>query len=821
MESRVNKNIHRALLALIALVVTTPFVQAQQEGDEFWSSGFTVPGAFSASSSHINDVVETRDGVFITGEFSSIDGISVNSIAYWTNGAWEPLGEGLRDENDFLAKGQNLHLDGDNLYVVGDFDKAGKETANNIAIWNTVEKQWSSLPGTFNGTINTVLTVGTNVYVGGGFNTIDDNNYNHIAVWDGEGWNSFQGGVNGEVFVLKRNDGQLYVGGDFNTADGLAVDNLAIWTGSEWNNFGGGSDGEVYDIHFIGDSVIVGGNFSQLNGVDLSNIGIWTDETWSSFPVHPNGPVYDIEGIASDLAVAGEFFQLGILETTGFAVWNGNNWEVPNNEIGYLEAIYSISSFDEDWIIGGSFRKIEDISINNIARLNTNQNWEKFGADSFFKGASGVIRTIKQDGVNYYVGGSFLGIGSTSIDHLAMWNGSSWEGLGEEAISGTVYDILVDENLVYVAGSFTSIGDLQVNRIAVWDKNTEQWSSLNGGANSAIFTLLKVGNSIYAGGVFTEIDGNPANRIAIWDGNNWSNLGNGVNGTVHAMIEYDGKLFVGGSFNEAGLDVVNHIAAWNGENWEALGDGLDAAVYDLVATDSSLIMGGEFENSPDGEASHIVEWVSETDSWKTFGLGFNDRVEALHIHDGTLYAGGKFTREDVKIIGGGFKIEFLNSIAVWADNSKWEPLGSGITRKTNSDPMIYDITSIGDELLLTGRFDFAGTNLSNNIASWDLTEMPTSNEEELIEILGFSLKQNYPNPFNPTTNISFELSKTETASLRIFNILGQEVTTLINGRLGSGEHTVSFDATNLSSGVYIYQLKTSSAHVPKKMLLIK
>ena len=821
MKSRVKNHTNKALLILIAFALTTSFIQAQQEGDEFWSSGFTVPGAFSASTSRINDLVEAQDGVFVTGVFSSIDGVTANSIAYWTNGTWEPLGEGLRDENNFLAEGQSLHLDGDNLYVVGDFDKAGEDSTNNIAIWNIVEKQWSSLPGTFNGTINTVLTVGTNVYVGGNFNTIDDNNYDHIAVWDGEGWNSFQGGVNGEVFVLKRNEGQLYVGGDFSTANGLAVDNLAIWTGSEWNNFGGGADGEVYDIHFIGDSVIVGGNFNQLNGADFPNIGIWTDETWSSFPVQPNGPIYDIEGTAADLAIAGEFSQIGILETTGFATWNENTWEVPNNEIGYLAGIYNVSKVNDDWIIGGSFRKIEDISVNNIALLNATLNWEKFGTDTSFKGASGAIRAIEQDGSNYYVGGSFLGIGPASIDRLAMWNGINWEGLGEEVISGTVYDILVDDNLVYVAGSFTSIGDLQVNRIAVWNKNTEQWSSLNGGANSAILTLLKVGNSIYAGGLFTEIDGNPANRIAVWDGNNWDNLGNGVDGTVRAMIEYDGKLFVGGSFNEAGSDVVNHIAAWNGANWEGLGDGLDAAVYDMVATDSSLIIGGEFENSPDGEVSHIVEWVSATGAWKTFGLGFNDRVEALHIHNGNLYAGGQFTRENVKIIGGGFKIESLNSIAVWANNSKWEPLGSGITRKTNSDPFIYDITSIEDELLLTGRFDFAGVNVSSNIASWDLAQIPISNEEEHAEVQRFSLKQNYPNPFNPTTNISFELPQAGIVSLKVFNILGQEVATLINSRLGSGEHTISFDATKLASGVYIYQLKTGAVHISKKMLLIK
>lgn len=84
------------------------------------------------------------------------------------------------------------------------------------------------------------------------------------------------------------------------------------------------------------------------------------------------------------------------------------------------------------------------------------------------------------------------------------------------------------------------------------------------------------------------------------------------------------------------------------------------------------------------------------------------------------------------------------------------------------------------------------------------------------------LKQNYPNPFNPTTNIAFQLASTTPVTLQIFNILGQLVSSpLHNQVMEAGEHHIQFDGSNLSSGVYIYRLKTKTAIREKKMMLIK
>lgn len=84
-----------------------------------------------------------------------------------------------------------------------------------------------------------------------------------------------------------------------------------------------------------------------------------------------------------------------------------------------------------------------------------------------------------------------------------------------------------------------------------------------------------------------------------------------------------------------------------------------------------------------------------------------------------------------------------------------------------------------------------------------------------------SLEQNYPNPFNPSTNISFSLPKTSNISLKVYNMLGQEVATIFEGRVGHGEHSFKFDAGNLASGVYLYRLEAGEFSQAKKFTLIK
>lgn len=85
----------------------------------------------------------------------------------------------------------------------------------------------------------------------------------------------------------------------------------------------------------------------------------------------------------------------------------------------------------------------------------------------------------------------------------------------------------------------------------------------------------------------------------------------------------------------------------------------------------------------------------------------------------------------------------------------------------------------------------------------------------------FELMQNYPNPFNPQTNIDFTLAQTGYVTLKIYNLMGQEVMTLIDGVETAGEHNVMFDASSLSSGTYFYSMKSGDFTETKSMVLVK
>jgi len=85
----------------------------------------------------------------------------------------------------------------------------------------------------------------------------------------------------------------------------------------------------------------------------------------------------------------------------------------------------------------------------------------------------------------------------------------------------------------------------------------------------------------------------------------------------------------------------------------------------------------------------------------------------------------------------------------------------------------------------------------------------------------FDMKQNYPNPFNPVTKINYEIPKASFVTIKVFDILGREVASLVNGNLEAGYYTYDFDASALSSGVYIYKITAGSFEKTMRMMVVK
>ena len=114
---------------------------------------------------------------------------------------------------------------------------------------------------------------------------------------------------------------------------------------------------------------------------------------------------------------------------------------------------------------------------------------------------------------------------------------------------------------------------------------------------------------------------------------------------------------------------------------------------------------------------------------------------------------------------------------------------------------------------------FAGTSTGGIFRSIETTTLVEENIAEVNNI--YSLAQNYPNPFNPLTSIEFTLPRSEYVELKVYNILGADVATLISDKMTQGKYTYQFDGSGLASGVYFYRIETGDFHDVKKMTIIK
>ncbi|MBN8246017.1 MAG: hypothetical protein J0L84_01085, partial [Verrucomicrobia bacterium] len=136
----------------------------------------------------------------------------------------------------------------------------------------------------------------------------------------------------------------------------------------------------------------------------------------------------------------------------------------------------------------------------------------------------------------------------------------------------------------YAGGGFSGSGSTVLNGIGRWDGTS--WSALGGGlaANFKVRALAAFDGRIVAGGNFFVIQPGGAliRSVAQWDGEAWSGLGSGVNQEVNALTVFGSRLIVGGTFSTAGGLPVNRIAAWDGTGWAALGSGVEGGLLPAV-----------------------------------------------------------------------------------------------------------------------------------------------------------------------------------------------------------------------------------------------
>lgn len=211
--------------------------------------------------------------------------------------------------------------------------------------------------------------------------------------------------------------------------------------------------------------------------------------------------------------------------------------------------------------------------------------------------------------------------------------------------------------------------------------------------------------------------------------------------------------------------------------------------------------------------------------------GANEQTRQRNIHDDILYdttillqKNEEFRTWEISLPDGAYQIYLVMGDAGFTDQINTVQIEDVVLEDPDGEDNFDEYTT--NVAVTDGCLTIKPTAESNNIKICFLHINQTPTHVALENGAGIlpdspRLFQNYPNPFNNGTQIKFRLSRNEPVKLTLYNVRGQVMQTLINKNLVAGEHSVGFDASHFSSGIYLYKLETSSGSVVRKMLLIK
>jgi photosystem II stability/assembly factor-like uncharacterized protein len=265
-------------------------------------------------------------------------------------------------------------------------------------------------------------------------------------------------------------------------------------------------------------------------------------------------------------------------------------------------------------------------------------------------------------------------------------------------------------------------------------------------------------------------------------GNSWAsiNAGLGTNEVNALTVSYNGDIFAG---KVQGVYRTTN----NGTVWTSAGL-TDFYIYSIITDDSGNVFAGV--------VGRTYKSTNNGSSWTA--IDFNSQNQPLTA----------FITNSVGYIFAGFED---NSVYRSRDHGvSWTLINSGIVAFVSS----FTINDSGYIYTGTENYLYGG-------GVFKSIEPTTSIKENNFTPVSFSLAQNYPNPFNPTTNFRFQISDLGFVSLKIYNIFGSEIATLVNEILPAGNYEREWNAEIFSSGMYFYRLQSGSISETKKLILLK
>ncbi|MBL7127713.1 MAG: T9SS type A sorting domain-containing protein [Ignavibacteria bacterium] len=352
----------------------------------------------------------------------------------------------------------------------------------------------------------------------------------------------------------------------------------------------------------------------------------------------------------------------------------------------------------------------------------------------------------------------FAGTYSNGV-YLSTNNGANWTqtSLNNRDIRALA---IIGDNVI--AGTMN-------NGIYFSTNNGASWTQSNL-ITEDVWTLAVGGNNVFAGTDHTGV------YISTNNGSSWSQTSM-TNITVNSLFISGNDILAAAGVGGWGV----FLSVNNGNSWTLIGD-LNIGTYSVAASGNYIYAGPYYHG--------IYLSTDFGIHWNQTPLD-NGTVVAIAVSGNNVFAGTE---------GYGFEISNDNGTS-WTHRS--EGLGSAYIMS----------------LCIINNYIYAGT--GNGVYKRPLSEIIGINQISNEVPKHLSLSQNYPNPFNPKTNIKFDIPKNAFVTMKVFDILGREVATLVNEKLAPGTYEVDWNGSGYTSGVYFYRLEAGDFVETKKMVLIK
>lgn len=865
-----------------SLVYAGEFGGLQRWDGSTWNPIVSVFSVFYASAVVGNDV-------YFGGFFQALGGVSnADYVARWDGSNWHALGSGVTILQPEIGV-QAIAVSGTDVYVGGDFlDAGGISDADYIARWDGTT--WHSLGTGLNGTVSSIAVSGSRVYVGGEFlDAGGDPAADRIAMWDGSGWQAMGSGVgDGQVSSITVDGYDVYAAGVFSQVDGRnLIRNIAKWhnfvgepsaqpsnlvfsniTSTSvtvaYSSASGNPDGYIAFRRFESPPTEVPADEREYFAGDLvGNSQVVFRGDLTTFE--------DSTLVPGQKAYYSVFSYIGTGQAVNYLTLNPLTGSIAQDEVAPEVALLSSGAATP----GQPYQVIVAVTDNeNVGQVTLESRSGEataFGSPIIMNG-TGDVYSAEIPGSRVTVDGLIFRIIASDLQgNRDTTNGIITITVPRNSVTtattpGSPYPNGIPFNQWRLISVPVNLSDKSVSAVleAFGEPGNKSWALYDAGGDVSSTAEFVVGKAFWLKQLFDEVGrqivldngitaGSSGGRITLVPG--WNLIGNPYtfpidwntqtdapgNDDIKGPVKWDGGKYVGVGQTQGDNTPFTELVPWDGY-W----------VFNARSTDQLLTI------DPLGIAGNGSIAKTRVSGWR-IGIRvaagrFEDSYNVVGAADGASIFEDAFDLPELPVIG--------DYVSVYFDHEKEDGVIVPYSidyRPVGESGYEWDMsvqTNVGEKNHL--NFTHEGLPSGYRVAILDVSHNRLVEEdsyafenrrethpvrfkiwagsEAYVDVAlqkftvtlprVFDLKQNYPNPFNPATTIRFDVAQSDLVQVTIYNLLGQEVATLVNGYLETGRYHTTWNGKDrfgrqAASGVYFFVMETSGYSKSRKMLLLK